>query len=64
MSRDEWLSQFTDELIKLRPHLSHKVAHTLALQAYSAQEHPRVAAREYHARQQPPKPAPAVKQRK
>jgi hypothetical protein len=38
----------------------------LALQAYDAKEHPRVAAREYHKRQQPPKPtlAPAKKRAK
>lgn len=40
MTRDEWLAQFTDELIKLRPHLSDKVAHTLALQAYSEKVRP------------------------
>jgi hypothetical protein len=58
MTRDDWLDQFTDELIKLRPHVSHKLARTLALQCYGEQEHPRVAAREYHARQQP---APAAR---
>ena len=35
MTRDDWLDQFSDELIKLRPHVSHKLARTLALQAYS-----------------------------
>jgi|EndMetStandDraft_4_1072995.scaffolds.fasta_scaffold31171_2 hypothetical protein len=53
MTRDEWLDQFSDELIKLRPHVSHKLARTLALHAYVAAAHPRTAAREYHARQQP-----------
>jgi hypothetical protein len=33
MTRDEWLDQFSDELIKLRPHVSHKLARTLALHA-------------------------------
>jgi len=42
VTRDDWLSQFEDELKKLRPHLSGKVAHTLALHAFSAQELPRV----------------------
>jgi hypothetical protein len=51
-------------LIKLRPHLSDKLARTLALQAYDAKEHPRVAAREYHAKQQPPQPAAAKKRAK
>jgi hypothetical protein len=64
MTRDEWLQQFEDELKKLRPHLTDKVAYTLALQAYDGKEHPRVAAREYHKRQQPPAPAPARKRAK
>jgi len=59
MTRDDWLDQFSDELIKLRPHVSHKLARTLALHAYAADAHPRTAAREYHARQQPAA-APAV----
>jgi hypothetical protein len=53
MTRDEWLAQCEDELKKLRPHLGERFAKTLALQLYSPQEHPRVAARDYHARQQP-----------
>ena len=61
MTRDDWLDQFTDELIKLRPHVSHRLARTLALQAYAADAHPRTAAREYHARQQPAAPAVAAK---
>jgi hypothetical protein len=64
MTRAEWLSQCEDELKKLRPHLSDKITTTLALQLYSAKEHPRVAAREYHARQQPQKPAPAPAKRR
>jgi hypothetical protein len=28
MTRDDWLSDFRDELAKLRPHLSSKVGHT------------------------------------
>ena len=63
MTRDEWVDQFRDELIKLRPHVSDRLAHTLALHAFDAKEHPRVAAREYHAKQQPaPPPKPAGKQ--
>jgi hypothetical protein len=57
MTRDDWLDQFSDELIKLRPHVSHKLARTLALNAYAAEAHPRTAARDYHARQQPAPPA-------
>jgi hypothetical protein len=65
MTRDEWLQQFEDELIKLRPHLSGgKVAYTLALQAYTEIEHPRVAAREYHKRQQPSASSTAKKNRR
>ena len=65
MTRDDWLSQFEDELKKLRPHVGARLAATLALMAYDEKEHPRVAAREYHKRQQPPPaPAPAKKRAK
>ena len=65
MTRDEWLSQFEDELKKLRPHVGARLATTLALQVYDEKEHPRVAAREYHARQQPaPAPVPTRKRAK
>jgi hypothetical protein len=60
MTRDEWLDQFSDELITLRPHVSHKLARTLALQAYAADAHPRGAARDYHARQTPAAPVVAA----
>jgi len=30
-TRDDWLSDFEDEIVKLRPHLSGKMARTLAL---------------------------------
>ena len=32
MTRDDWLSQFEDELKKLRPHVGDRLAGTLALQ--------------------------------
>jgi hypothetical protein len=64
MTRDDWLDQFSDELIKLRPHVSHKLARALALHAYAADAHPRTAAREYHARQQPAAPAVLAKRAK
>jgi hypothetical protein len=51
MTRDEWLSQFADEPKKLRPHVGDRFALTLALLRYDQQEHPRVAAREYHQQQ-------------
>jgi hypothetical protein len=53
MDRDAWCDDFSDELIKLRPHISHKLARTMALHHYDAKAHPRVAAREYHKRQEP-----------
>jgi multidrug efflux pump subunit AcrA (membrane-fusion protein) len=46
MTKDDWLSQFADELVKLHPHLSGKFALTLALQYYS-DEHSRLTTREY-----------------
>ena len=64
MTRDEWLDQFSDELIKLRPHVSHKLARTLALHTYNQSAHPREAAREYHARQTPAPPVVAPKRAK
>lgn len=48
MTRDDWLSDFEDEIVKLRPHLSgSKMARTLALQKYDAKQHPRDLARQY-----------------
>ncbi|HSB22299.1 MAG TPA: hypothetical protein VLE94_04230 [Burkholderiaceae bacterium] len=47
MTRDEWLSQFEDELKKLRPHVGERLAHTLALQKFDQRQHPRDLAREY-----------------
>ncbi|MCW5656203.1 MAG: hypothetical protein KIT60_00745 [Burkholderiaceae bacterium] len=64
MTRDDWLDQFSDELIKLRPHVSHRLARTLALQAYAADAHPRTAARDYHARQSAAAPVAAAKRTK
>jgi hypothetical protein len=54
MTRDEWVDQFVDELVKLRPHLeASKMARTLALQQYKATEHPRDVARQYDKAQRP-----------
>jgi hypothetical protein len=58
MTRDEWLDQFTDELLKLRQHLPARFARAIALQRYDTNEHPRLKAREYDASLRP-KPAPA-----
>jgi len=66
VDRDRWCDDFSDELIKLRPHVSGKLARTIALHHFDAKAHPRVAAREYHARQepQPTAPKPAGKKRR
>jgi hypothetical protein len=63
MTRDDWLSQFEDELKKLRPHLSGKIAYTIALQQYNDKEHPRDLARQYDKRLRP-SPAPAAPTKK
>jgi hypothetical protein len=59
MDRDRWCNDFTDELIKLRPHISHKLAWTLALHHHDATAHPRDKARQYdkaqRSEQEPPK---------
>ena len=48
MNRDDWLSDFEDEIVKLRPHLAgSRMARTLALQKYDPKEHPRDLARQY-----------------
>jgi hypothetical protein len=47
MDRETWCDQFSDELKKLRPHVSDKLARTLALHHYKPAEHPRDAARQY-----------------
>jgi hypothetical protein len=62
MERDDWCSDFSDEIRKLRPHLPYKLAWTLALHHYDAKAHPREAARQYDKAQrgEPPE-APAKK---
>jgi hypothetical protein len=62
MTRDEWLDQFTDELLKLRQHLTVTFARTLALQRYDAKENPRLKAREFASLR--PMPSPAGKRSK
>jgi hypothetical protein len=61
VTRDEWLDQFADELLKLRQHLTVTFARTLALQRYDAKENPRLKAREFDAS---PMPSPAGKRSK
>jgi hypothetical protein len=64
MDRDAWCDQFSDDLKKLRPHVSERLARTLALYQFDAKAHPRVAAREYHKRQEPGSaPKPSAKRR-
>jgi len=53
MTRDDWLSQFEDELKKLRQHVGDKLARTMALQLYDPKEHPRDLARQYDKAQRP-----------
>jgi hypothetical protein len=47
VTRDDWLDQFIDELLKIRPHTGHRLAKTLALHQYNGAEHPREKARQY-----------------
>jgi hypothetical protein len=64
MTRDDWCDQFFDELLKLRPHMGHRLARTLALHQYNAAEHPRDKARQYDKAQRgEPPAAPAKKKR-
>jgi len=64
MTRDEWLQQFEDEVVKLRPHLAgSKMAYTLALQKYDPKQHPRDAARQYD-KALKPSSAPVAAKRK
>lgn len=61
MTRDDWISQFEDELKKLRPHVGDRMARTLALQKYDPKEHPRDLARQYDNSLRATNPAPAKK---
>jgi hypothetical protein len=63
MTRDDWCAGFFDELLKLRPHMGHRLARTLAMHHYKPAEHPRDLARQYH-KQQQPQAAPAKKRAK
>jgi hypothetical protein len=65
MDRDTWCDQFVDELKKLRPHVSDRLARTLALHYYDAAEHPRDMARQYDKAQRvEAAPAPVKKRPK
>jgi hypothetical protein len=64
MDRDTWCDAFVDELIKLHPHVSRKLARTLVLNQYDSGEHPRDKARQYDKAQRPPLGTPAKKRAK
>jgi hypothetical protein len=50
LSHDMWLTQFSDELLQLRPSLSGKAAWAVGLQEYDERLDPAAAARAYHSR--------------
>jgi hypothetical protein len=62
--RDNWLSAFADELQRLRPHLSDKVARVIAMSQYGPDKDPVTAARDYHTAQGGEVPAKGRKTRK
>lgn len=64
MTRSDWLSQFEDELRKLRPHVGDRLATTLALQKCDEREHQRDMARQYDKSLRPPASTPAKKRAK
>jgi len=47
MSREDWIEQFCDELVKLRSRVPQRFARTFAILSYNASHEPRVKAREY-----------------
>ena len=66
VTRDDWCDDFIDELIKLRPHATHRFAKTLALHQYDPAEHPRDRARQYDKAQRAAAPSsePSKRRRK
>ena len=52
-NKDQWISSFGDEMVKLRPHMSARVLETIALAMWHkhgrAGDDPHKAAREWHA---------------
>jgi hypothetical protein len=63
-NRDAWLVAFSEELLRLRPHLSSRMTWSISLQAYRDGGEPKDAAREYHASHESGKVAPARKRTK
>ena len=55
VTREDWLNEFTAELVVLRPHVGPLHARGVALITYGAmgtETHPKQAAMEYHARRE------------
>ena len=47
MSREDWIDQFCDELLRLRSRIPQRFARTFAALSYNAADDPRQKAREY-----------------
>ena len=55
MTREEWLREFTNELVIHRPHLEHPAARLVAMVLYTtlgSAYDPKKASQEYHARRE------------
>jgi hypothetical protein len=52
-----WLANFVDELQRIRPHVTLKLANVIGRQEYAPTRDPKEAAAAYHARQAPSLPA-------
>ena len=60
-----WLGNFVEELQRVRPHVSLKLANVIGRQEYVPTRDPKEAAAAYHARQEPDLPAtPAAKRKR
>jgi hypothetical protein len=57
-SRDTWVNVFGEELRRLRPQMTSRLAWTLGLQAYAVDADPLMAARAYDASHEATKPRP------
>lgn len=60
---DTWLLDFVDELQRIRPHVSLRLANTIARAEYLPDRDPKKAAAAYHARQEPGLPAKPARRR-
>jgi hypothetical protein len=60
-----WLANFVDELQRIRPHVTLKLANVIGRQEYAPDRDPKKAAAAYHARQGgAPSPAPKALRRR